>query len=178
MPFVLKVWLGEVSQDTVVFSRLMVVYTFFLTFNNPITIIMQAMGRVKEYFVPVELITLLCAPITYILFKLGFPADSTFKAMIFCILGSHVVRVRQLKKYYPGFDLKNYLKDVVLFPVITLVSIHIIITQVIKYMENPWVELFAVVIISFCLVIILTFFIGMNRSERKSVINILRKKQY
>ncbi len=178
MPFVLKVWLGEVSQDTVVFSRLMVIYTFFLTFNNPITIIMQAMGRVKEYFVPVELITLLCAPITYILFKLGFPADTTFKAMIFCILGSHVVRVRQLKKYYPDFNLKNYLKDVVLFPVITLVSIHIIITQIIKFVENPWVELFAVVLISSCLVVILTYFIGMSRSERKSVINILRKKQY
>lgn len=176
MPFILKLWLGDVSDDTIVFSRLMVLYSFFLVFSNPITIIMQAMGKVKEYFVPVEMITLLCVPITYVLFHLGFPAKSTFEAMVVCIILSHIVRLRQLKKYFPDFSLKKYFKDVLLFSSFSLVITLSVVYSVSVVVKNHWVELVAVIFTTLITTGATTFFIGMNAYERNRIIAYFLKR--
>lgn len=173
MPLILRIWLGDVSEDTIVFSRLMVVYSFFLVFSNPITIIMQAMGKVREYFVPVEVITLLCVPMTYVLFRLGFPAKSTFELMVFCIMLSHIIRLRQLKKYFPDFSIKKYFKEVILFSFLSLVVILSSVYVVSVVIENYWVELLAVIFTTLITTGVATFFIGMTVSERNKIISYL-----
>lgn len=177
MPFILKIWLGDVSDDTILFSRLMVLYSFFLVFSNPITIIMQAMGRVKEYFVPVEMITLLCAPLTYVLFRLGLPAESTFEAMIICILGSHIVRLHQLKKYYSEFSLTEYFKTVVLFSIFSLIITLAVVYMVSVIIENPWAELITVIFTTFVMIGGSVFFIGMSPTERDKFLKLIFRKR-
>ena len=109
MDTILSWWLNIEDKTTVLFARLIVLYTIILVMNNPISIIMQATGFVKQYFLPVESVTLLCPFITFLLFKMNFPSYSVFLAMIFCVLVSHVIRIIVLKKYYPGQVLKDYL---------------------------------------------------------------------
>ena len=82
MDYVLNLWLGIADSQTITFSRLMIVYSVVLALHNPITIIIQATGQVKWYNILVESLTLLCVPLTYLLFKLDFPAVSTYFVMI------------------------------------------------------------------------------------------------
>ena len=57
----------------VIFTQLYIIYEVILTLHNPITIIIQATGNVKRYSIIVESMTILCLPISWGLFKMGFP---------------------------------------------------------------------------------------------------------
>ncbi|MFN0097613.1 MAG: polysaccharide biosynthesis protein [Gemmatimonadaceae bacterium] len=108
MDTVLRLWLGTAEASTVLFSRLIIVYALIMALNNPISVVIQATGHVREYHLLVEPFTLLCVPATYLLFRLGYPAYTTYLAMIAAALLSHAVRLWCLKRYYPPFDLAAY----------------------------------------------------------------------
>ena len=58
---ILLLWLGDkVTDQIVLFAQLIIIYVICLAMSNPITIIMQASGHIKEYFLPVESISLMC----------------------------------------------------------------------------------------------------------------------
>jgi len=99
MPNILKLWLGNSNNDMIVFSRLMVIYTIILSMNNPITIWMHAIGRVKEYHLSVESVMLLCVPLTWLMYAKGLPAVSAYWGMIAVAVLAHVVRLICLKYY-------------------------------------------------------------------------------
>lgn len=177
MPYILKVWLGDISLDTIIFCRLIIVYSFFLSFHNPITIIMQAMGQVKEYFVPVESFTILCVPITYVLFKLHFPASSTYVTMIACIVASHFVRVIQLKKYYREFDLRDYIFRFIVPSLICIIVLALIISVFFLRIQNEIVQLLSVVCFCTFFLGFFGFFVLLSKNERTNLVNILLRKK-
>ncbi len=51
MEFILSVWLKEISSDMVIFTQLIVVFAILLALHNPVTIIMQATGKVEIFSV-------------------------------------------------------------------------------------------------------------------------------
>jgi O-antigen/teichoic acid export membrane protein len=69
---ILTWWLGNINSDIIIFSRLIIIYIIFLGIHSPITTIMQATGHVKEYHLPVESITLMCIPLTWLFLVLDF----------------------------------------------------------------------------------------------------------
>jgi len=167
MGTILSWWLKTSDPQTVLFSRLIVVYALILSLNNPISIIIQATGHVKEYHIHVEFFTFLCVPATYILFKLGYPAYTTFITMIVAIIASHLVRLICLKKYYKPFSFLEYLKTFLLPAfVITLMAasfaflIHISIL-------NTTLRLCISILVSVLFVLILTSLIGLSKTEKK-----------
>ena len=137
-----------------------------MALNNPISIIIQATGHIKEYHVAVEIFTLLCVPATYILFKLGYPAYTTYIAMIIAAIASHIVRIILLKKFYKPFSLSEYFNSFLLpalfitflSSVIVFIS-HSIITDI----------LFRIIVVGFISILsvtILVMLIGLSRSEK------------
>jgi len=167
MELILKLWLGNSNPDAVLFSRLIVIYSIILSLHNPFTIVMQAMGKTKEYFVPVEIFTLLSMPATYLLYKLGLPAEYTYYTMITSVILSHIMRIICLKHYYEQFDVISYIKDFcfpALFVIVLTMSI-IIYSQSILPFTNL-LHIGCVTIISTICILLLAFFIGIKRYER------------
>lgn len=166
MDTVLFFWLKTNDPLTVLFARLIVVYAFILSLNSPITFIIHATGRVKEYHVLVEIPTLLCAPITYLLFKIGCPAYSTYLTMIGAVIISHVIRLLCLKRIYPLFNLGDYIKSfcgpavlIALLCVIVCYPLHIVLRH----------DLIRIVIVTFVnaiVLVVLVFSFGINKHER------------
>lgn len=109
MEYILCWWLKDVNADMVLFARFIIVYIICFSLHNPITIIMQAAGKVKEYHFPVESITLLCLPTTWGLFMLGFPPYYVCISMISICLLAHIVRIWCLRSHYQYFSLAAYL---------------------------------------------------------------------
>lgn len=100
MPEILTVWLGDVDSMTIIFSRLMIVVSALLMLGMPITIIMHAVGCVKQYHLIVETITILCLPAAYICLRWGYAPDSVCWSMVGFITLAHVVRMFCLWNYY------------------------------------------------------------------------------
>lgn len=105
MPDILTLWLGEVDQETIVFSRWMMFVSGIIILGSPITIILQATGRVREYHLLIEPVILLCLPINYMLLSLGYPSVfACYSILCFCLIG-HMLRLERLKRYYPEISL-------------------------------------------------------------------------
>lgn len=175
METVLKTWLGEYTQEMVPFSKLIIIYSVILALNNPISIIIQATGKIRQYFVPVESVTLLCPIITYILFKIGLPAQTTYYAMITTISIAHIVRVYCLKRYYPEFRINDYLLGFIIPAIIITVALYLIFYTLNQtFRINPIIDIFAIVIIT----MISVLYCGFNKDERTKlfalVINVFK----
>lgn len=169
MDTILKLWLSVTDAETVLFARLMIGYTFVMALNNPISFVMQATGRIKEYHTKVEIPTLLCMPVTYLLFYIGLPAFTTFIVMIFAAFTSHIIRMFCLKKCYNRFSFKHYLLRVIL-PAIVIGSIGTIISLFVhKIVAASLLRLLLVTATSIALVMPMAFFVGFSSYEKEMI---------
>jgi O-antigen/teichoic acid export membrane protein len=180
MNAVLFFWLNKTDSQTVLFSRLILIYTLIMSLNNPISIIIQAIGRVKEYHIPVESITLLCVPITYLLFKLGFPAYSTYVVMILAAVVSHFIRLICLKKFYKPFMYSEYLKSFIMpaFFITLLSSFFIFIVS--KSNIDVLYRLPTIFFVSLTCVVTLVLMFGLSKTEKddmKKIIAYFKRKK-
>ena len=179
MNTVMILWLKTTDPQTVLFSRLILMYALIMSLNNPISIIIQATGHVKEYHIPVETFTLLCVPATYILFKLGYPAYYTFIVMIIAAVASHVVRLICLKKYYNPFSYSEYIKSFLLPAfAITLVS-SLFVFLIHRSIMNTSLRISAVTFLSVVCVAAFALLIGLSKAEKdvlKQLITNLKRK--
>jgi O-antigen/teichoic acid export membrane protein len=126
MDAIILFWLGKTSADIILLSKLILVYSLIMTLNNPISIIIQATGNVKNYNIAVEFVTLLILPLSYIIFKLGGDAYLSYIVMIICALLAHCVRLHYLKKNYTPFSINLYLKSFVL-PALIVTALSILV---------------------------------------------------
>ena len=172
MEELLGLWLGEVGEYMVSFSKLMLIYALILLFSNPITTIVQAAGNVKKYHLLVDGFSLVCLPVSYILFKLSLPAESAFLVLIVVFLIAHALRLLVLKQTVE-FSILEYFKRIVLPVIITIVISYAVSLLVCEMGDKGffWIAtrccIIAVLAISSSVVILL------NKSERTLLLNYL-----
>ena len=176
MGYVLHIWLGDVSEQTVQFCQLIVVYSVILSLCNPISIIVQATGKMKQFTVPVEMVTLMTPLVVYGLFKIGLAAESSFYAMIIMVLIAHIVRLIYLKKVYVQFNLSSYIKDFVLPAFgVSLISIPIVVVSHAS-INQPLVRFILVLFVSIVSVGIASFVLGINSTEKQIIKSLIKNR--
>lgn len=173
--YILKLWLGEVGEYMVVFTRLTLIYIALLIISNPISIIMQAADKVKMYHGIVDSFTLSCLVVSYILFKYGFSPETLFWVMIVVFAIAHGIRVYLLNKV-----VGNVIKDYVLLfllPASIITGCVCLSIGFLVYLSGCAVFQFLLVSIAgVLLTCILGYFIGMDSMERTQLQNIVLKK--
>lgn len=166
MDTILSLWLGHTTPDIVLFSRAIIVYIVCLAMHHPITIVMQASGHIKEYHLPVESITLMCFPLTWLFFHCNLPAYSVFLSMTAVCLVAHLVRLYCLKRFYDVFSIREYLLSFVL-PAISILFVNSVIALVIS--SNIENALWSLIISALCIpsfVFLSTYLLGISPKER------------
>ena len=173
MNTVLVLWLGATDRQTVLFSRLILVNALIMSLNNPISIIIQASGHVKEYHVPVETITLLCVPSTYILFKLGFDAYYSNVVMIVAAIAAHLVRLSCLKKYYKQFSYPEYVKSFIIPAIVITIIACVSILPIHTSIDNTYIRFAAVMLCSIISISSIVMLLGLSKAEREFIRNMI-----
>lgn len=166
MDTLLKFWLGQNDKITVVFSQLVVTYAILMTLNNPIAIIIQAIGDLKQYVLYSEFFTVLCIPLTYLCFKFGANPFSAYFVMISCTIAAHIVRLIILKQKFDIFQYKDYLLLFVM-PAILVSAISVAIAfHVHTLIEQEYIRIAAVTIVSILSVSVMSYFWGLTSTEK------------
>ena len=146
-----------------------------LSLHNPITILIQASGRIRTYHLVAESIMILCLPVTWVLFRMGMPAYVAFISMIVLCGVAHVARVICLKRMQGTFSLASYFSSILLPCVLVAgggggVSLIIYVT-----MEPGVLRLGLMLLASPLVTLCLAYFVGMTSYERSMVNEIFRK---
>lgn len=177
MEEVLKLWLDVKDAQTSLFCRLILIYALVLALNNPISIIVQATGNIKAYSTFVEIPTLLCFPVTWLLFAIGMPAETAFIIMIIAIIISHIIRLICLKKLFPLFSYREYSFNFIV-PALTILFLVSIGLYLIKTMMGAGIiRLLMVAFIGAILLGGLCLLIGFNEFERDTIFRFLHIKK-
>jgi hypothetical protein len=146
-----------------------------MAMHNPITIIMQASGHIKEYHLPVESTAMTCLPITWFLFKIGFPAYYVFVSMICICCIAHIVRLWCLKRYYSHFSVRQYFVSFAIPALLITLLCFVNAFFVNRDIEAPFLRLLSVTVSTSVLIATITYLIGLNKQEKLLLKDFVKK---
>lgn len=171
--FILKLWLKTINESMVIFTRLIIFYALVTSLESPLTQAARATGKIKKYQIVVGSITLLTLPVSFILFKVGFPPEYSFYTLIIIYFISIFVRLWVLKELV-DFPIVSYLKKVLLK--LFLVSIFsVLIPVIIKYFMNEgWLRFLTLVISSIVSILIIVYYIGLTSNEKNLIVQTIK----
>lgn len=174
-PMILKLWLKNVPDFTVLFLRLSLIVALIDCLSNTLIASMHASGKVKEYQIVVGGISLLTLPMVYLVFKLGYPPYSAFVIAIIMAFILHIVRLVMLKKSI-GLPIMKFLKQVTL-KVFFLFTMSIIIPLFLYQILETNISSFFIICIVSCLSSSLVCYVfGLSKNEKKIVIEKIASK--
>jgi len=175
--FILELWLGgeKISEYMIIFTRLVLLFALVNVLEGPLTQVVRATGNLKLYQICVGTLTLMIIPVSYILFKFGYPEYTVFIVMISIYLIATFIRLGVLKKLV-NFPIRDYVIKVL--SVILMVSIFSVILPLSLYvlLQESIIRMLIVSISSLLSVCCIVYFLGINKNEKQMAISLLKIK--
>lgn len=176
--FVLNIWLGQSPEHTVVFLRIMLIEAIFRTMGTPTITAMHATGKMKAVNLTVAVILLMIVPISILLFHIGCTPEQVVVANVIPWVIVPPIRVMWVNKYCGGkFPIKRYMTQVYLKTILLGVVMFLppYITHI-YWGNNAFYRFLTVCLISVLVSSFVIYYIGLNRSMRTKLIEIIKKK--
>ncbi len=170
MEFLLKTWLKNIPENTVVFCQLILVLVLVNQLTTGIQSGLQATGKIKLYQIFVGSLILLNVPISFWILASGLPAYNVFIGFIMIEIIACGLRLFFFR-LYSGSNYKDYY-DKVLKPL----SIPLIVTVLILFLINQSVLLpyrvFTTYIFTVASLLIAVYFFGLSKQEKMYLSNL------
>ena len=178
MQGLLVIWLGAdaYSPDMSAFSKLILLYCMILALEPPISRIIQATGKIRNYQISVGLITLSYIPIAAVVLSLGGSATMTLKILIAIMTIAQIVRVivahMQVKLEY-----LSYLKSVII-PIIKvgIVAIPVYALFIDRDISEGFFRILANTVVSGIFGLFIAAILGLDKSDRAMLAGIIKNK--
>lgn len=120
-PYILQLWLGNVPEFAVLFTRLMLVYMLTISLTYSINMSAQASGNIKWFQIAEGSIVLFNLPAAIVMYKIGLPAYVSFLAMIVFSVLAFTIKLMILNKTI-AFPIRDYFNAVLVrIVIITIV---------------------------------------------------------
>lgn len=171
---ILYVWLGQIPEHTVLFTRLVLVLSLAEIISNALITAQNATGKIRNYQIIVGGTLLMNFPISYILLRMGCIPEITIVVAIIISQICLYERLIFLRKTVLLPSLKFLFK--VYFNVI-IVTILSAIVPALLYMsiENETCRFFSVCISSVVSSGVIIYLIGLDKNEKNIVVQQVRK---
>jgi O-antigen/teichoic acid export membrane protein len=167
--FILELWLENLPDDTVVFTRLIILLGQVMLLSAGIQTVFNAIGQVKKYNIWISLILILNLPITYLFFTLGFPSYSIL--IISLVLESISFLVRHiLLRAHVSLSIFRMLYETIIEVVLPLALLYVMVFLSTLLTDTDMINL----LISFFASIIIfpiLFYSFFLRKEEKIILN-------
>lgn len=162
---ILYIWLGQVPEHTVLFTRLVIILSLAEILSNTLITSQNSTGKIKNYQIVVGGILLMNFPISYILLKMGYFPEVT---AIVAIIISQICLVARLSFLKNSIKLPvgAFIKDVYCNIIIVTVVALVIPLFCHLFIEAQYIRLLVVCIVSVITSALAIYFIGCNKDER------------
>jgi len=172
--FILKIWLHDVTNYMIIFTKLSLIYALILSLHNPITAIIQASGNVKRYFGIVEPATLLSLPITFLLFHFKLGPHYTFIVSIIVFAFAHLLRLLVLHNVVRFFSIKEYFKKFLITAILVAFISALLTSFVNRFFTNNFVGFVMTTLTGEFEILVLMYVLGLNKEEKKMLQNYMK----
>ena len=175
MPFLLDIWLKEVPDFTALFAVIMLAGALVDFIDQPIWIVIQAVGRMRNYQLVVGGLQLLVLPLAYLMLKFtDAPPESVLYLTVAISAVAVVVRLffaRSLAGLRPAdFAVK------VLAPVLAVAAVGLAAGLAVHCaMDEGWLRLIAVVASTVASQGLSIYAFGLTRPERSTIVSKIKE---
>jgi len=181
MNTILSLWLKEVPEYTLIFTRLAIIGSIFSTLGNTMQSGIFATGKIKKLQIIIITLSALNLIAAYILLAIGFPPFTIMLTVVFIAILSLFGRLFILYQLLE-IPKQDFMSEIMqLFKRITLVSIIAIIgplfLEVLLTDDSIW-KFVIIVSCSMISVSLSTFWFGLTKNERFYLLKIIQDKIY
>ena len=170
MKFVLALWLKNPPQNTVLFTRLVILEAIIDSINPPVNTLAQATGKIRLYQGIISAILLFNLPLSYAALALGFPAFSVFVVAIIMTFLSTAIRFFLVKRLV-DFSIRQFVLKIVSRCSCTAILAAVFPLLIISYLGESFLRLCVTVCVSVFSVIIFTLTVGFSINERNYILS-------
>ena len=172
--FVLDLWLEEVPQFANVFCIIFIISSACNAISAPLYMNVFSTGRIKGYQIAMSIAYVIELLLLYLLFKLG--VGVIFGVALKAVLNFIVIFIRMAyaHKEVETFSGLRFMKNVFV-PILSSVILTMSLALLLFHFAKGSVQLISSTIFIFIMSIITAYFIGLNRQERSSLTNVLKK---
>jgi len=175
MPYVLRLWLHDFPEETLWFSRLILILSLIYQYSVGLMSAIQSVGKIKQYTITICIVLLMNIPVACFLLWLGFPAWSVLCGMIFIEAIALAVRLFFAKKLM-GLDVSLFLKQVFLPTFLTMCISFGIPTILSAFLPSSLIRLVITTVICISITLFGTWFFILGATEKEFVKEILNSK--
>lgn len=173
--YILHLWLGNVVPDHAAnFVILVIITNFMNNLNAPLSNVVYATGKMRNYEVTFSVINLLIIPISFIVLKLGAPAEMAFIVYlvmtVFVQIGCLLV-IQTLTKISLSDYFMSLIVPIVIVACITLPLIYIINFYLQQNLIGIVIEYIVIILLSS----VLFYYVVLDSTEKIFVNNIIYK---
>lgn len=172
MPFILGLWLKNVPDGAVLFTRLVIITAIIDSMAYPLQTATAATGEIKWYQIVTGGLLIMNLPISWLFLRMGYPAEITMYIAIAIALISQLSRI-MFSKHLINLSIKQYFNDVfcriLLISIFSIIPIHLL-------KQHLEVRLSSSIIIILCSIgwtILIVYILGIPFSEKKALNKII-----
>ena len=175
MPEILKLWLNEVPQYTVLFARMALIAGMVDTLTLGLSVTNEAIGNIRNYNLVISTLKLTTLPLIWVC--LYFHLDLVHIPIVYIAIEllSACARIPFLHKT-GGLNLVFFVKNNLIREFVALI-ILIVIEFVLVYFLDFSLRFLITIPVSVTCYTIAMFFIGLNPDEKKFLMNLFNKKR-
>lgn len=164
-PQILVLWLKQVPDYTVVFTRLTILISLNAVLSQTLITSMLATGDIKKYQIIVGGLNLSVFPLAYIAFKLGLPPYSSY-VIQFVVYGIELAARVILLKGMIKLPIRKYINEV-LFRVLLVVFFAALLPIIVTTsMQENLIRLFVVIGVCVLCTFSSIYLLGLSKEER------------
>jgi O-antigen/teichoic acid export membrane protein len=165
MPFILKLWLKNVPDFAVIFCRLLLIRNLIEQLFIPVASAISAEGNIKGYQITASILIIFTLPISYVLFKIGFPAYTLYIVFIlYSMLASSMILCYAKKNCQ--LSITMFLNNVIGRSFCSFIIVFFLSLMPYLFIETEFIRFVSVIMTSILSYLITVFFIGFSSSER------------
>ena len=172
-PYLLRLWLKEVPEFTVVFCRLMIINMILEKYTFPITTALASVGNIKMMTFVTLIITSLGIPVIFYLFNLGMPPQTIYLVSIGVSLAKTVARL-YVGKRIAGINVRRYLNYVFFRGTLPIFFALVFAPIPFLTMDEGFLRLILTVIVSMSASLIFIKYFGLTVEEIRNINAIIR----
>lgn len=175
--YVLELWLKVPPPHTVIFVQLSLINILIDCVSGPLIIGAQATGKIKWYQIIMGLFIFLNLPVAYLLLKFTDKPEVVFHVSIIINLLALFFRLFFLRKMM-NLNMSAFIKDVffkTIYITVLLLGICYLISHISRSEKGlpDFLIQTSIVVVSTSIIV---FFIGLEKNEKKNLINVLKAK--
>lgn len=167
MPEVLSLWLKNVPEGTVLFSRLMITACMFEQLTRGLVYANQAVGNIKWFSITISSIRFLALPVSWLLFFFGAPSYAAIIVFLVCETIGSLSRVYILSKI-SNFKASAFIHSVFLQLLPPFIISLFVCMVCYSVMNGIWGIIFVSIITAICYMV-MVYLLALTKDEKKSV---------